>query len=135
MAPENAMPITGDQMDVLDRLWDVFEKVAIHWSSLAIRGGFSDYIDAMSHYDYISKFPPDNILITRRDLKIVIGLSNILYSVKVDWKRVAERSGLKDEEMAKIHHHDLAMLERTCNIPRDINDAPCPHVFLGLSAG
>ncbi|KAK8006117.1 hypothetical protein PG991_012414 [Apiospora marii] len=75
--------ITGDQMDVLDRLWDIFESVTIRWFMLTIRAGFKNIQAAKNHYDDIGKFKPSKIAITRRDLKTVIGLAGILSRVKV----------------------------------------------------
>ncbi|KAK8134910.1 hypothetical protein PG984_006922 [Apiospora sp. TS-2023a] len=107
--------ITGEQMDVLDRLWDIFKSVEINFMALAYHAGFETLGDAEDHYNDIGMNPPSKIEITRRDLKTVIGLACILEGVKavpqIDWNRVALRSGLRNGEIAKAHHRDLAMLE------------------------
>ncbi|KAK7949161.1 uncharacterized protein PG986_010047 [Apiospora aurea] len=82
MASGNGNSITGDQMDVLDRLWDIFESVSIKWHVLANRAGFDTTQNAKDHYDDIGKFKPGKIAITRRDLKTAMGLADILYGVK-----------------------------------------------------
>ncbi|KAK6825963.1 hypothetical protein PG995_014452 [Apiospora arundinis] len=111
MTSDDEKTITGEDMDVLDRLWDIFESVEIKWFTLSVRGGFITVEHAKNHYDYIGKNRPGKFNITRRDLKIVAGLADILRNVKIDWKRVAVRSGFRDEVTAKAHHRDLAKLE------------------------
>ncbi|KAK8039973.1 hypothetical protein PG993_008384 [Apiospora rasikravindrae] len=58
MASDNETPITGDQMDVLDRLWSIFYSVSIKWQVLADRAGFNTPQDAERHYSYIGKSKP-----------------------------------------------------------------------------
>ncbi|KAK8092195.1 uncharacterized protein PG998_015027 [Apiospora kogelbergensis] len=108
------LTITGKKMDVLDRLWDIFEIVEIDWATFGLICGFNKGKDAKDHYDDIGKTKPSKFHITRRDIKTVVDLEPILRSVKIDWKRVSLRSGLMSEAMARVHHHDLVMLERVC---------------------
>ncbi|KAK8078366.1 hypothetical protein PG996_004536 [Apiospora saccharicola] len=103
--------ITAEQMDVLDRLWDIFESVNINWMVLAYHARFESSEDAKEHYNDIGQYQPSKFEITRRDIKTVVGLAGILYGVKIDWQRVAVRSGILKGFKAKAHHRDLAMLE------------------------
>ncbi|KAK8024896.1 hypothetical protein PG990_002719 [Apiospora arundinis] len=115
MASDNGNTITGDEMDVLDRLWDIFESVEIKWVTLSIHGGFIDSEHAKNYYEDIGKGKPGKFNITRRDLQTVAGLSDILGNVKVgiqiDWKRVAIRAGFRDKVTAKAYHPDMVKLE------------------------